>query len=67
MDNQNNEIKLNTKPTNKLITDYFKSVPKNKIIKGYNPLTDHYHCLECGRDMGDYPGQLCRKTFCDNF
>jgi hypothetical protein len=39
-----------------LITDYFKPI----IIKGYNSKTTHYHCLECGRDMGNYPGQLCR-------
>ena len=67
------------KQNNKLITDYFKPVnPKiikdsepevisfePEIIRGYNPKTNHHHCLECGIDMGTYPGQLCRKSFCD--
>ena len=48
-----------------LITDYFKSVNKETIIKGYNPKNNHYHCVECGIDMGNYPGQLCRYTWCD--
>ncbi len=58
------------KQTNTLITDFFK--PKNEqeakpeIIKGYNPKTEHFHCLECGADMGNYQGQLCRKSYCDN-
>jgi hypothetical protein len=61
---------MDRKKTNTLITDYFKPIikPKTepKIIKGYNPKTDHYHCLECGADMGNYQGQLCRKSYCDN-
>jgi len=46
------------------ITDYFKSDNKKVIIKGYNPKTNHYHCCECGIDMGNYPGQLCRYDRC---
>ena len=68
------------KQNNKLITDYFKPIKSEiskgieseiikgscpEIIKGYNPKTNHNHCLECGIDMGNYPGQLCRKSFCD--
>ena len=65
MDKQDNKyISLPTKSNNKLITDYFKPI-NEKIIKGFNPKTNHYHCLECGIDMGNYPGQLCRKSFCD--
>lgn len=58
------------KQTDTLITNYFK--PKTKleikpeIIKGYNPKTEHFHCVECGADMGNYQGQLCRKSYCDN-
>jgi hypothetical protein len=58
------------KQTNTLITDYFKpkneQEPKIQIIKGYNPITEHFHCVECGADMGNYQGQLCRKSYCDN-
>ena len=50
-----------------LITDFFKSEGREIKIKGYNSKTGHYHCHECGVDMGNYPGQLCRKSFCDNF
>ncbi len=61
---------MDQKKTNTLITDYFKPIIKSetepKIIKGYNPKNDHYHCLECGADMGKYQGQLCRKSYCDN-
>ena len=64
MEKQDNKyISLPAKSNNKLITDYFK--PVIKIIKGFNTETNHYHCLECGIDMGNYPGQLCRKSFCD--
>ena len=68
----------NIKSTNKLITDYFKPIAKNVIpitsvnpntehviIKGYNPITNHYHCCDCGVDMGNYEGQLCRYSWCD--
>lgn len=66
MDKVNKEIKDETTTTNRLlvdslITDYFRPV----IVKGYNPKTNHFHCLECGVDMGNYPGQLCRKSYCD--
>jgi len=60
------------KQTDTLITDYFKPKPEPKpetkpeIIKGYNPITEHFHCLECGADMGNYQGQLCQKSYCDN-
>jgi len=60
----------NKKQKDTLITDYFK--PKSymepiiEIIKGYNPKTEHFHCVECGADMGNYQGQLCRKSYCDN-
>jgi hypothetical protein len=64
MDNQNNKyVSLPINSKNKLITDYYK--PVKKIIKGYNQKTNHFHCLECGIDMGNYQGQLCRKSFCD--
>lgn len=37
------------------------------IIRGYNELTDSWHCLICGQDMGRHnPRQLCRKTYCEN-
>lgn len=54
----------NEQKTQQLITYYFKPI-KKKVIKGYNPKTNNYHCLECGIDMGNYPGQLCRKWYCD--
>ena len=60
MDNNENKNKSQT-----LITDYFKPVNKEIIIKGYNPKTNHYHCVDCGIDMGNYPGQLCRTSWCD--
>jgi hypothetical protein len=56
--NKNNE-KDHTKKTQLLITQFFKPIIKEEIK------TSHYHCLECGVDMGDYPGQLCRKWYCD--
>ena len=62
--------KPNKKENYTLITDYFKPKikpePKIEVIKGYNPITNHFHCLECGADMGNYQGQLCRKSYCDN-
>lgn len=48
-----------------LITDYFKTKPK--IITGYNPETQDYHCLYCGDNMGPHnPRQLCGKSYCYN-
>ena len=29
------------------------------------PITNHYHCCDCGVDMGNYEGQLCRYSWCD--
>jgi hypothetical protein len=47
----------------KRITDYFSK----KVIRGYNPKTDCWHCLSCGENMGKHnPRQLCRKTYCEN-
>jgi hypothetical protein len=54
----------NEQKSQRLITYYFKPI-KKEVIKGYNQETTHYHCLECGIDMGNYPGQLCRKWYCD--
>lgn len=37
----------------------------NNIIRGYNEITDSWHCMECGIDMGSCnPRQLCGKTYC---
>jgi hypothetical protein len=47
-----------------LITDFFKII--EKIVYGYNPKTESWHCLQCGRDMGPQnPRQLCGKTRCN--
>ena len=65
--NNNSNTETNNK-SQKLITDFFKPADieiKVEIVKGYNHNTGHFHCLECGIDMGNYPGQLCRKSFCD--
>ena len=51
-----------------IVKDYNKEIVKDynkEIVKGYNNKTGHYHCFECGVDMGNYPGQLCKKSFCD--
>jgi len=50
----------------KLITDFFqKKEIKEKIIYGYNELTNSWHCLTCGVDMGPQnPRQLCGKWRC---
>ena len=61
------------------ITDYFNIIEKNNnnnidnnnnnniIIYGYNSITDNWHCIECGENMGpNNPRQLCRKTYCGN-
>lgn len=46
-----------------LITDYFYII--NKKIFGYNSLTNSWHCLSCGIDMGpNNPRQLCGKYYC---
>ena len=46
------------------ITDYFKIVKKRKIC-GYNKLSNSWHCMICGVDMGKHnPRQYCRKTYC---
>jgi hypothetical protein len=66
--NINNNMNKNMDKSQVLITKFFKPKELNKEpVKGYNSLTSHYHCLECGVDMGDYPGQLCRKSFCDTY
>ena len=50
----------------KLITDYFqKKVKVEEKIYGYNELTNSWHCLTCGVDMGPQnPRQLCGKWRC---
>jgi hypothetical protein len=55
-----------------LITEFYKPILEKKviIIKGYNILTDSWHCIICGQDLGPTnPRQFCRKTYCeyDNF
>jgi hypothetical protein len=37
---------------------------RNNVILGYNPETNHWHCIQCGEDMGNNSRQLCGKTFC---
>lgn len=38
-----------------------------EIIKGYNPISDEWHCVTCGVSMGkNNPRQLCCKTYCEN-
>jgi predicted nucleic-acid-binding Zn-ribbon protein len=54
--NKSNNVK-NKEQT--LITQFFKPVIKEEKEYDY-----HNYCLECGGDMGDYPGQLCCKTYC---
>jgi len=79
--NINNTFDSEISKKKSLITDYFKPVIikesnskvnyslecgidfKPVIIKESN--TKINYCLECGVDMGDYMGQLCRKSFCD--
>ena len=60
----------------KLITEFFVNVnvniKTNKQIQakifGFNSITESWHCVECGEDMGKLnPRQLCGKTFCFNF
>ena len=46
-----------------LLTEYFYIIPKK--IFGYNSLTNSWHCLSCGIDMGpNNPRQLCGKYYC---
>ena len=50
----------------KLITDYFRT--KVKKVYGYNPVTDSWHCIECGVDIGSNNSrQLCGKSMCYGF
>lgn len=52
-----------------LITEFYKPIIEKKvnIIRGYNELTNSWHCNICGQDMGpNNPRQLCRKTYCEN-
>jgi hypothetical protein len=50
----------------KLLTDYYKNKEKDhmKVYYGYNDKTGHWHCLDCGIDMGDNSRQLCGKYYC---
>ena len=50
----------------KLLTDYYKKEKKDYKIYGFNNKTGHWHCLECGMDIGDNPRQLCGKYYCIN-
>jgi len=54
-----NHEKIHSEKSQTLITQFFKPIIKEQQVKTSN------YCLECGVDMGDYPGQLCRKSFCD--
>ena len=52
-----------------LITDFFTHIKVNKTNKiyGYNEITNSWHCVECGDDMGSMnPRQLCGKYYCCN-
>jgi hypothetical protein len=47
----------------KLITDFFFKLEKK--VYGYNEITNSWHCLTCGVDMGPQnPRQLCGKWRC---
>ena len=47
----------------KLITDFFFKIEKK--VYGYNEITNSWHCLTCGVDMGPQnPRQLCGKWRC---
>ena len=42
-----------------------KNKNKKNIIRGYNPRTDSWHCIECGIDMGKMNSrQFCGKIYC---
>jgi hypothetical protein len=46
-----------------LITDFFLKIEKK--VYGYNEITNSWHCLTCGVDMGPQnPRQLCGKWRC---
>lgn len=51
--------------TKQTLLDITNAKKTKNIIKGYNPETDSWHCLECGIDMGpSNPRQLCGKWYC---
>jgi hypothetical protein len=51
----------NTNMKQTLITDYYKPIK----IFGYNAITQMWHCLQCGINMGkNNSRQLCGKTYC---
>ena len=55
-----------TSKKQKLITDFFFKIEKK--VYGYNELTNSWHCLTCGVDMGPQnPRQFCGKWRCLNF
>jgi hypothetical protein len=63
--------KRKTKSSNqKLLTDYYNYKDENKHenqkIYGFNNNTGHWHCLDCGLDMGCNSRQLCGKYYCVN-
>lgn len=63
----NKSSKKIKKPDNnqKLLTDFFLIQSEEyKIVYGFNSKTSHWHCLQCGSDMGDNPRQLCGKYYC---
>lgn len=65
MSKDNKTIKKSYKT--KLITDFFKYIPKEKKVFGYNPETEEWHCILCGISMGcNNPRQLCKKYYCEN-
>jgi hypothetical protein len=46
-----------------LMTDFFFKIEKK--VYGYNEITNSWHCLTCGVDMGPQnPRQLCGKWRC---
>jgi len=56
---------------NKLNIEFDNNIFDNNIfdkkIYGYNLITNSFHCLSCGIDMGiENPRQLCNKTWCSN-
>jgi hypothetical protein len=70
-DNDNKDSQLKKRSIDEFDNNTDKLSKKHKesvqIIKGYNMLTDSWHCLECGIDMGRHnPRQLCGKIYCEN-
>lgn len=62
--NINNHL-IQTKQT--VITDYFPKKDQSQQVKvyGYNNVTNSWHCIECGVDMGpNNPRQVCGKYQC---